>query len=563
MSNFIQTQVSSCGSYHIDKTGNRLYPQQFISVMPFHLADQLQLAPVINNNGEAYHIKTDGKPAYIQRFDKTFGFYDGYAAVIKNNRWFHITSSGSSLYTERYAFAGNYQQQVCVVCDSENNYFHIDIKGKSLYTHKWNYCGDYREGIAVAQNNYGVSTHIDKKGSLLHNRWFLDLDVFHKGFARVKDEQGWHHINKQGRAIYEQRYSNVEPFYNGLARVESFSGKLSIIDENGRQIRVLRQKLEDSRDNFEDLSADMVGYWKTFTIATMVQLKIAEYLPSSLIKLTSQTHCDRKKLERFLNACAELELVKYKNHNQWHLTEKGQYLQQNHPLSLATAAVEYQDDLLKRWHGLSNEIKGKKTEQNIFQEVSKDPDRCIAHHRMLRSYALHDYTPLIELLPIDDGDTVFDAAGGNGALSEHLAVHFPDASIVLGDRAEVLQSASPAQFKTTAFDLFSLWPIKANKIILARVLHDWNDEQAIIILKQARKSLKLNGKILIIEMLLSEKTVSGSLCDLHLLAVTGGKERTQKAFTDIINCSGLTLLNITKTPSLVSILEIGYECQLT
>jgi len=562
MPDLIYTQVSSCGSYHIDQAGNRLYPQEFNSVLPFHSIGQLQLAPVMNNNGEAYHIRTDGKPAYSQRFDKTFGFYDGYASVIKNNRWFHITSTGSALYMERYAFTGNFQQQVCVVCDINGKYFHINSKGQTLYTDKWNYCGDFREGVAVVQNNHGVSTHIDKKGRLLHNFWFLDLDVFHKGFARAKDEQGWHHINKQGQAIYDQRYLSIEPFYNGLARVESFSGKLSIIDENGRQIRVLRDKPEYSRDDFEILSADMVGYWKTFTIATMVRLEIAEYLPSSLIKLTSQIHCNRQKLERFLNGCAELGLIKYKNH-QWHLTEKGQYLQQNHLMSLATAAAEYQDDLLKRWYGLSDEIKGKKTEQNIFQEVSKDPDRCVAHHRMLRSYALHDYTPLIDLLPIDEGDAVFDAAGGNGALSEHLAIHFPDARIVLGDKAEVLQSVSTTQFKTTAFDLFSLWPIKANKIILARVLHDWNDEQAIIILKQAGKSLKPNGKILIIEMLLSEKTVSGSLCDLHLLAVTGGKERTQKAFTDIINRSGLTLLNIKKTPSLVSILEVGYECQLT
>lgn len=88
-------------------------------------------------------------------------------------------------------------------------------------------------------------------------------------------------------------------------------------------------------------------------------------------------------------------------------------------------------------------------------------------------------------------------------------------------------------------------------------MHDWDDEQAITILKQAQKSLRSNGRILIIEMLLSENTVSGSLCDLHLLAVTGGKERTRKAFTEIINRSGLTLLDITKTPSLVSILEVG------
>jgi len=557
MPNFVQTHVSSCGCFHLDKSGNKLYPHPFKSVLPFHLANQLQLAPVTNNDGEAYHITTDGKAAYTQKFDKTFGFYDGYASVIKDKQWFHITSTGSALYSERYTFTGNFQQQICVVCDIEDNYFHIDIKGEPLYTDKWKYCGDFRERIAVVQNDHGVSTHINQKGRLLHDLWFDDLDIFHKGFARAKDDQGWHHINKQGQAIYDQRYTNIEPFYNGLARVESFSGKLSVINEDGSQVRGLRPETEVVRDDFTNLSADMVGYWKTFTIATMVELKIADYLPNSLKNLTLQIHCDHLYLKRLLNACAELELVKNINH-QWHLTKKGKYLQRNHPLSLATAALEYQDDLLKRWYGLSDAIKGKEIAQNIFQDVSKDSGRCISHHRMLRSYALHDYTPLIDLLSIDEGDTVFDAAGGDGALSEHLASHFSEASIVLGDKAEVIQSVSSTKFKTTAFDLFSSWPLKANKIILARVLHDWSDAQAITILKEARQSLKSEGKILIIEMLLSENTVSGSLCDLHLLAVTGGKERTQQEFSDIVNCAGLSLLKVKQTPTLVSILEVGH-----
>ena len=171
---------------------------------------------------------------------------------------------------------------------------------------------------------------------------------------------------------------------------------------------------------------------------------------------------------------------------------------------------------------------------------------------------MHDYIPLMDLLPIDQGDIVFDAAGGDGALSEQLTKHFPDASIVLGDKAEVIQCVSSTSFKTTTFDLFSSWPINAKKIILARVLHDWNDLQTITILKQAKKALKSEGKIIIIEMLLSENTVSGSLCDLHLLAATGGQERTQQEFSDIVSCAGLSLLKVTKTTTLVSILEVGY-----
>ena len=98
----------------------------------------------------------------------------------------------------------------------------------------------FREGIAVAQAENGLSTHIDKQGQYIHSYWYLDLDVFHKGFARAKSDDGWHHIDKSGKPIYAQRYTSVEPFYNGFSRVETHSGALQIINEQGNVIRELR-----------------------------------------------------------------------------------------------------------------------------------------------------------------------------------------------------------------------------------------------------------------------------------------------------------------------------------
>ena len=61
----------------------------------------------------------------------------------------------------------------------------------------------------------------------------LDLDVFHKNFARARDGQGWHHIDIHGQPLYQDRYRNVEPFYNSQARVEGADGSLSVIGEAG------------------------------------------------------------------------------------------------------------------------------------------------------------------------------------------------------------------------------------------------------------------------------------------------------------------------------------------
>ncbi len=77
----------------------------------------------------------------------------------------------------------------------------------------------------------------------MHGHWFLDLDVFHKGYARARDTAGWHHIDLQGYPIYARRFAAVEPFYNGQARVEDFDGSLLVIDQEGVMVVRLRNPL--------------------------------------------------------------------------------------------------------------------------------------------------------------------------------------------------------------------------------------------------------------------------------------------------------------------------------
>jgi hypothetical protein len=70
------------------------------------------------------------------------------------------------------------------------------------------------KSLAVVQAQDGRSTHIDPGGRRVHGQWFLDLDGFHKGFARARDDAGWMHIDARGAPVYARRFAAVEPFYN-------------------------------------------------------------------------------------------------------------------------------------------------------------------------------------------------------------------------------------------------------------------------------------------------------------------------------------------------------------
>lgn len=189
----------------------------------------------------AWHIRHDGSPAYGQRFLKTFGYYEeDRAAVMGPDGWLHITLEGVGLYKERYSWCGNFQGQRCSVRGHDGSYLHINAEGSPVYIDRWSYAGDYKDGLAVVQNRDGLSTHIGHDGAILHSQWFRDLDVFHKGFARARDGDGWMHIDVNGLPLYSRRFAAVEPFYNGQARVERSDGAFEVIDESGVTVIELR-----------------------------------------------------------------------------------------------------------------------------------------------------------------------------------------------------------------------------------------------------------------------------------------------------------------------------------
>jgi hypothetical protein len=93
--------------------------------------------------------------------------------------------------------------------------------------------GDYNEDIAVVTFPDFTSNHIDFTGKLIHKHNFLDLGVYHKGFAIAKDEFGYFHINLMGKEIYKHRFSILEPFYNGIAFAHDFKNEKCFVDTNG------------------------------------------------------------------------------------------------------------------------------------------------------------------------------------------------------------------------------------------------------------------------------------------------------------------------------------------
>ena len=542
--------VSPSGTHHV-RRGVPLYAERFDEVLKFH---EPGLAAV-RRDGQAWHIGSDGAAAYGRRFDRTFGFYEGLAAAADSGGWRHVRPDGGDLCAARFAWCGNFQGGRCTVREAGGAYLHVTPDGVSAYDARWRYAGDFRDDAAVVQAGDGRSTHIDPHGGPIHGKWFVDLDVFHKGCARARDEDGWTHIDRAGRPLYRRRFAAVEPFYNGQARVERFDGGLEVIDETGAGAAELRPAL---KSEFAALSDDLAGFWRTQAICAAVELGVFEALPATAAGLARRCGLEPGRARRLLRALAELRLAADED-GMWRATARGAFLAADHPWTLADAAVEYGRAFPRMWDALPRALRADAgwRPPDIFAEVASDPARVASHHRMLASYALHDYGPVPGALDLRGDERVIDAGGGLGALAGLLAKAHPRLRLTVIDRPEVAARAvrerQPDRVDFRAADLFAPWNVEGDAVILARVLHDWDDDPALRLLRHARQALPSGGRLFAIEMMLPEDGAAGSLCDLHLLAATGGRERTASQYAALFDRAGFAWDGVRRLPVLPSV----------
>lgn len=545
-----KTSVSPDQSHHLC-SGKPLYDKRFDEVLKYHAPG---LAPARDASG-SYHIDLMGQPVYAERYQRTFGFYDGRASVVSNGRWFHLGEHGEQIYSAHYAWTGNYQEGRCTVRSESGLYSHIDRLGQPVYDAQYHYAGDFRDGVAVVQNEAGHSTHIDRDGALIHARWFADLDVFHKGFARAQDERGWHHINRSGDALYTRRFAEVEPFYNGQARAKRFDGGLEVIDERGERMLELRP---GRTTPLQTLSDDMVGFWKTQTIQAGVELGVFDALPANTAEVAQRTELAERRAMRLLYGLWELELVRPDDAERWCLTECGALLGHESPSAMAYASSVWARDHYQKWQRLPDALRAEATsEKSYFKGLSGA--QVATYQRAISGYARHDYAHLPETINWREHKHVIDAGGGQGVLLAQLLTAHAYLQGTLLELPQVLGTfESPGEFsgrlRALQANLFEPWPSKADAIVLARVLHDWPDSDALRILKRARQSLHPNGKLYVIEMIRPDDKPDGSLLDLNMLVMTGGRERTHSEWTKLLTDAGFHLLETRNLPSVSDIL---------
>lgn len=311
---------------------------------------------------------------------------------------------------------------------------------------------------------------------------------------------------------------------------------------------------------FMDLSADMVGFWKSYTIYAAVHLKIPDFLPGTVSNISIKTKVSAIKVRRLLRALWDLDIVKPKSNGTWVLTRKGQLLKPTHSSFMAAAAKMWIESNLGLWSNLVEALQ--RTDEipvPYFRNLSQSPKLLNQYHRALEGYAVQDYQALVNLRCWKHSNRVLDVGCGSGSLLTQLLQRHSHLWGIFCDFPDVIDRIKLPRLleKRTEFlkqDFFEPWSVSVDTIILSRVLHDWPDVEATAILSQAHRSLVPLGKLYIIEMILDEASPKGGLLDLNMLVATTGQERSKEDFGHLLTQAKFKIEEINGLSSVTSVM---------
>jgi len=161
--------------------------------------------------------------------------------------------------------------------------------------------------------------------------------------------------------------------------------------------------------------------------------------------------------------------------------------------------------------------------------------------------------------------TLVDIGGGHGGLITSILRRNPEMRGILLDSPQVIDGAWDLisesdvahRCELLGGNFFESVPTGGDAHMLKWIIHDWDDDQSVAILKNCHRALAENGKLILVEALVpaGDAMHFAKFIDLNMLVMTGGRERTEAEFRDLYERAGFRLTRVVPTESPFSVIE--------
>lgn len=201
-----------------------------------------------------------------------------------------------------------------------------------------------------------------------------------------------------------------------------------------------------------------------------------------------------------------------------------------------------------------------------FEYLERHPEDLAVFGESMTSLSATDNPAIVSAYTFAKMGTLVDIGGGHGSLLAAILRANPNLHGVLFDQPSVIARAQQDQHVTAAGvservtlrsgNFFEEVPSGGDAYIMKYILHDWNDEQCVNILRNCRAAMNEKGRVLVVDNVIppGNDPSWGKLLDIQMLII-GGRERTKKEFADMFLEAGLKMARVIPTSCALSIVE--------
>jgi hypothetical protein len=309
---------------------------------------------------------------------------------------------------------------------------------------------------------------------------------------------------------------------------------------------------------------------------------IEAYGPLTVVELAEQTGTHAFSLFRLLRALASLGIFQAVNPEEADVlqirfaqTELSRVLAPHVPESLYDFACMLDTDWHKgSWSVLARSIATGEpglrlhTGKDLWEYLQEHPGEQDLFQRVMTWMGQRVEAALLQSYDFSPVEHVVDVAGGQGTLLLSILRTYPHLLGTLFDQAKVIELARPLLLQdpdlgrrchlvSGNFFQADALPPGADCYCLRQILHDWNDEHCLQILRNVRQAISSQGRLLIFERVIQPgpSAVFNTFFDLQMLALLEGRERTPREYEQLLHACGFRLTAIRPTPSTYSLVE--------
>ncbi|ALN63240.1 O-methyltransferase family protein [Lysobacter antibioticus] len=318
----------------------------------------------------------------------------------------------------------------------------------------------------------------------------------------------------------------------------------------------------------------ITGYWVTQSLYVAAKLGIADLVadaPKPIEELAAKTGAKAPLLKRVLRTIASIGVFTETEPGIFGITPLAALLRSGTPDSMRPQAIMHGEEQYRAWADVLHNVQTGETAfekefgTSYFGYLAKHPEADRVFNEAQAGYTKQVAHAVVDAYDFSPFKTVIDIGAGYGPLLSAILRSQPEARGILFDQPHVAQAAGKRLAEagvgdrcgTVGGDFFVEVPADGDVYILSLLLHDWDDQRSIEILRNCRRAMPAHGKLLIVELVLpeGEEPFFGKWLDLHMLVLLGAQERTADEFKTLFAASGFALERVLPTASGLSIVE--------